>query len=99
MEFITSTAVLRHLCKEAGCVRHPHRLKEVTVDQCYSTEFDIGGPGVYTVRVDDEWVVTYCDDSGILTVTRDGVRSVFYIHYLPDRHMVSGWAYRNQTPR
>ena len=100
MQFITSAAVIRHIASAAGCVRNLLRLKEVKVDQCYSCDFTLGGVEVYRVNLDDEWVVAYCDDSGIITVTHaDSTRGVFYIHYLPDRHMVSGWMYRNQTPR
>lgn len=98
MEHITANAVIRHIGKVAGFAKNPHRLVSVEVEGCVTIQFDMGGPDIRQLTIDDEWVVAYDDDSGIITITAaDGVRSVYYVHYLPDRYMLSGWLYRQST--
>lgn len=94
MEHITANAVIRHIGKAAGFAKHPHRLHEVEVDGATGIEFALDAKGIMRGVLGD-WAIAYDDPNGIVTVTAaaDGKRSVYYVHWLPDRYLLAGWLY------
>ena len=94
MEHITANAVVRHIAKSAGFAKQPFRLQDIVVSEtAESIEFAMDSKGIQHDNLGD-WGVAYDDANGIITVTSvDGDRSVYYVHWLPDRYKLAGWLY------
>ena len=95
MEHITANAVVRHIGKSAGFAKQPFRLQDLVVSEtAESIDFAMDAKGVIRGTLGN-WAIAYEDANGIITVTSvDGDRSVYYVHWLPDRYKLAGWLYR-----